>query len=266
MKKKDIQKAKSPASSYIKEYLKKWNEEGKTQILKTFEEAINILDLSYPRIKVPTKPLGSATLKIRATNEAAYQRAFFMSDITTIKNLKGSDADKKIIWFDLEVPVVANSTKQLDLIGKIDNDFVVAEIKCLPSGKLGESPLYAALEGLEYALLAKKAMSDKDLFKLRCHSNAKVSENYWMDYNDCKYIIVGTTTKHWDKASRGKECWRDHIGKLEEVAEWIETKYGYILIFIEYLDEDFRGQKGQKKLYKPKLINNPEAIWKQVSV
>jgi len=259
-----IKKGKSPSSAYIKDVLSDWNGEGKQGVISLCEDRLNMKMEMQADATWSQHELDPVTLDIRHTNEPAYQRAFFLASPTRLQG--GDDTTTEINWLDLEVPVLVGNGKRLDLIGKIKDKFVIAELKCNPiakdGSKLGESPLYAIFEGLDYALSAKEAA--KNRITLRYHLSDKAPTNYWPDYEDCAYLIIGANTSYWEKRGEGEVCWKDHIDKLKEVGEWIKNRCGYKILFVEFDDEDFLGQKDKKPLYRPQLLNNKNNIWREL--
>ncbi|MBU2102991.1 MAG: hypothetical protein KKF80_06300 [Candidatus Omnitrophica bacterium] len=251
-----LRSAKSANSVYIRRFLNQWENGGKEEVIEPFSVLRNQFQNLHDHhdVAIDEQGLSPFSLVIDDVREKAYQRAFFIYSPTTI--IRKNKKPMRINWLDIEVPVNLRSERRIDLIGKIPRvGFAIAEIKSRPGGE--ESPLYAVLEALRYVLMVK--VSIRNDMNMRCHNNANAIRNYWENYDDSKYLIAGANTSLWD--AKG---WRTHIGKVNEIGAWIQVNCGYRVLFVEYANEFFIGQRNYRRKYVPQLIANPNKEWFEV--
>jgi hypothetical protein len=245
----------SPRSKELKDILDDWRNVGEIRVKNQYK---TLCALYGKNINDGQRRLDIPQSEIKDTGEKAYQRAFFKHGKTILKTSNPTET-KKVEWLDYEVPVIFSGSARrtsLDLIGKIaDNaegaksEYAIAEIKDIK----GNSPFYAIFEVLEYALLIKNLVLKG--VKPPYHSINNDYNDYWGDYLDCKYLIIGAPDAYWI----GK--WHTHIDKFKTISGWIKDTFGYQVVFAKYGREDFRNQRGNNETYIPSLKNNKSNIW-----
>jgi hypothetical protein len=198
-----------------------------------------------------TKP-GKLAVCISDTGEKAYQRAVFLSEKTQLQSLG------EIVWNDLELPVVFNSSsrrKCIDLIGTIDNDAsVLCELKFASQKSNSNSPLYAVIELLTYYYLIQENYEELDSGHV-FHKNKIVKDFRWKDFNHNSIFIVGANEKYWNYWQKRYES------KEDQMREWLNS-IPLAIRFFSFVDLDFKEQKGILKKYKPSLAG--KTAWTEV--
>jgi hypothetical protein len=192
-------------------------------------------------------------LSIQRTTEEAYQRAFFLQGSTKISGAIGGSV--QINWLDIEVTLVGgDSPRRLDMIGAVgDDSYVVVELKAAK----GASPFEAIQKVLSYACSVRG-----NELTLASHPSWTTDSDRGdiPDYSSNtkykgKYLVVGGPKGYWAD-------WKDHWGLIFAAGtKWLVESglVGYRLIFVEFPDIDFKGQKGDRATYTPRV--DSEVVW-----
>jgi hypothetical protein len=239
-------KNKKPNSADMKSILNNWKIPKFKKVVKNYFQGLE----QFIVINCSESNPGPVEFCITDIKEKAYQRAFFKGGTTALVKLRGPSLDIK--WLDLEVPVALTGLSRnpsLDLIGKIGEKYAIAEIKKeMPS----HTPFFALQEAVIYALSVKK--NNENGRQLKYHQRITTTKggiavkpgDYWMGYQDCKYLIIAAPKTYW-------EMWEDYIKILKEISGWINEEYKYDVVFAKFDEVDFRAQKNQESSYWPCL-------------
>lgn len=164
------------AKYFSKTALIKWNKGDyayKQSFIQEFIESIELLANEKSDFTNSGSPK-RYKLETGDNKEKAYQRAIF---------LKGSSnfCGKEIKWIDMEVPVIPGGSPRrpsLDLLGKIDKQYVIVELKIKNGNdQTGECPLKGFGELLFYNYNLAKYNN-----QLKLHENALLENNSRYDY------------------------------------------------------------------------------------
>lgn len=218
---------------------------------KERENLISILNTKFEDHKSnPSIPNLNA---ISSIGETAFQRAIFNS-----KMVKLHDADIKIEWIDLEIPITLNKNSRrncIDLIGKTTEELILVELKYLSSSK-SNSPYYGVLELAIYLYLLKENYKNLDKYKVY-HQLISMENFCWSNYldkNKIKMLFVANNDyfNYWIDKDK-----TELNNLLKEIKDFFDIEYE----IYETVNEDFKKQKGNQSKYKP-LISS--SSWKKV--
>lgn len=190
----------------------------------------------YKKEIYPTKPK-KLSEKALSTGETAYQRAIFSSKKTKL------DTMGKVVWNDLELPVVLNKNRRrpsVDLIGTLDsnNTLVLCELKFASEKNKSNSPMYAAIELLIYYYFIQDNKGELDNQKV-LHKNEEVIPFEWSNFNENSIFIVCANKTYWDYWKKRYEKRKD-----ETVSKFVESLS--LLIKIHF----FSSSESEKQTYK----------------
>lgn len=133
-----------------------------------------------------TKPGYISLDAVKSNSETALQRVIFSSKKSQLHFLDGKI--KEISWCDAEIPPVfgGKSRRQsIDLLGRIENDVIICELK---KGKSKEGPCFASLEALKYLYYVACNKSILDEKKVH-HLNGQ--QFLWSQVSLDKIIVAG---------------------------------------------------------------------------
>lgn len=240
-------------------------EEFKKRLIKITESAITqdkkverfkdmLLDCSNYGDNYVTNP-GEMSFEIKSTGEPAYQRAILESEkiLLNFKKDNGfATISRTVQWIDGELPVVLNKNPRrpcIDLIGLLDENLVICELKFSKNKSYSDSPVYAVIELLTYYCFIQFNAVHLDKYNVY-HKNLEPFKWNVID-NGFTRLIVCANEYYWDA------CWTklDKAKLSNQVSEWGELLGASINLF-QSKNFDFELQKGDKEKYTPSILTN----------
>jgi hypothetical protein len=206
----------------------------------------------------PTKPGKPNLDNIASTGETAFQRGIFNGEYS-ILNYGKEIVNKKVVWNDIELPVTLNKNSRrisIDLIGLINNQPVLCELKFHGKSPSKDQPIYAIVELLMYHYFIQ--CNYKKLDKYNVHHDLLLKEFGWeiIVENNTSQLLVVANKKYWD-------YWFKKISKKELLKQTLALSKDLTtnIHLFETHDEDYIGQKGKQKTYKPIISSS---IWTKI--
>lgn len=206
----------------------------------------------------PTNPGKPNLDNIKSTGETAFQRGIFNGEYSILKYGK-EIGNKKVVWNDIELPVTLNKNSRrisVDLIGFINDQPVLCELKYQKKSTSKEPPIYAIVELLMYHYFIQ--CNFKKLDKHNVHHELFMKKFKWEEIveNEVSLLLVVANKKYWDywfKKTSKKELLKQTLG--------LNVDFNLNINLFETQDEDYEKQKEKQEKYKPTVSSK---IWTKI--